>query len=213
MSSPKARDRVSESPNGESGLERAIWSDLQIDLDAHNRVITDLCKPEMLASIQAAVEAMTSTYAGGGKAIFFGNGGSAADAMHLAAELLGRFLRERRPLAALALADNHSAMTAISNDYGYHMAFARQIEALASPGDVAVGFSTSGRSDNVAHALATARERHVLTVALTGIDPGPVGAAAEVVVAVPSADTPRIQEAHMLIGHLLCDRVERTLLP
>jgi D-sedoheptulose 7-phosphate isomerase len=213
MSSLHSRDRVSGSANGEAEPQRATWLELQLDLDAHIRVIKDLHAPEMLASIEAAVHAMTSTYARGGKAIFFGNGGSAADAMHLAAEMLGRFLRERRPLAALALADNHSAMTAISNDYGYDMAFARQIEALAAPGDVALGFSTSGRSENVARALATARERDVMTIALTGIDPGPVGAAAEVVIAVPSAETPRIQEAHMLIGHVLCDRVERTLLP
>ena len=176
-------------------------------------MIKNLCAPELVASIDEAVQAVTSTYASGGKAIFFGNGGSAADAIHLAAELLGRFLRERRPLAALALADNHSAITAISNDYGYHMAFARQIEALPSSGDVPLGFSTSGRSENVAHALATARERDVSTIALTGIDPGRVGACAQVVVAVPSAETPPIQQAHMLIGHVLCDRFERTLLP
>lgn len=186
---------------------------IKLHLEAHTTVVNGLFSPSILVSVEAAVNAMIATYGAGGKAIFFGNGGSAADAMHLAAEMLGRFLRERRPLAALALADNHSAVTAIGNDYGYSRTFARQVEALADSRDIALGLSTSGRSENVETALIAASERGARTIALTGDDPGPVGAAAEIVVAVPSAATPRIQEAHILIGHILCDRVERSLLP
>jgi D-sedoheptulose 7-phosphate isomerase len=190
---------------------RAARALLEADLDEHLWVIEALRTPSVLAAVSASVDVLLAVYAVGGKAIFFGNGGSAADSTHLAAEMLGRFLRERRPLAALALADNHSAVTAIGNDYGYGQTFSRQIEALAGPGDVAVGFSTSGSSANVAEALVMATTRDVRTIAFTGVDPGRVGEAAEVVVAVPSSATPRIQEAHMLIGHILCDRVERMI--
>ena len=166
----------------------------------------------------AALE-LTATAAGrvvdcltaGGKVLFFGNGGSASDAGHLAAELLGRFFIDRRPLAAVALAETTAAMTAIGNDYGYLEVFARQVRALGRPGDVAVGLSTSGTSGNVVRGLEAARELGLVTVAFTGAGGGKLTDLADVCVRVPSEDTPRIQELTMLLGHTLCEIVEREL--
>src|SRR5208282_1442566 len=132
-------------------------------LEVHNRLIV-----ECLPSLTAAADALVSAYRAGHKALFFGNGGSAADAQHLAAEFLGRYLRQRGPLPALALNANSSAVTAISNDYGYEQVFARQLQALATPGDVAVGISTSGNSPSVIQGFISARRRGLFTIALTG---------------------------------------------
>lgn len=149
--------------------------------------------------------------AGGGRILLFGNGGSAAEAQHIAGELVGRLRRERRALPAVALTGNAAVVTAVANDDGYERVFARQIEALGQPGDVAVGLSTSGRSPNVLAGLATARERGLVTVLLTGAG-GRGATAADQVLAVPSADVARIQEGHQLIGHLLCEWVEERLM-
>lgn len=146
----------------------------------------------------------------GGKVLFFGNGGSAADAQHLAAEFTGRFLIERRPLAGLALTVNTSSLTAIGNDYSFDLVFARQIEALGKPGDVAIGISTSGNSQNVLRAVETARKLQMVTVGLTGRG-GKLASAAEYCIRIPSDSTPRIQEAHILTGHILCEIVDRQL--
>ncbi len=163
------------------------------------------------AGAAAAARAIVATYLAGGKALFFGNGGSAADAQHLVAELTGRYGMDREALPGLALTVNTSSLTAIANDYGYTRIFARQIEASGEPGDVAVGLSTSGRSDNVLEALRVARSRGLTTVLLTGEDPGPMGAEVDHCVCVPSRETPRIQEAHILIGHTFCEAVERVV--
>ena len=162
-------------------------------------------------AIGAVAEELAAALERGNKALLFGNGGSAADAVHLAAEFVGRYLVERRPLPALALVANSSVVTAIGNDYGYEEVFARQVEALGRPGDVAIGLTTSGRSPNVRRGLEAAAEGAMTTVALTGADPGPVGAAAEHVIAIPSAETPRIQEGHGLAGHILCEWAEARL--
>jgi D-sedoheptulose 7-phosphate isomerase len=146
----------------------------------------------------------------GGKVLFFGNGGSAADAQHLAAEFTGRFLIERRPLAGLALTVNTSSLTAIGNDYSFDLVFARQIEALGRAGDVAVGISTSGNSPNVLRAIEVARKLKMLTVGLRGRG-GKLGSVAEHCIRIPSDSTPRIQEAHILTGHILCEIVDRQL--
>lgn len=148
----------------------------------------------------------------GGKVLLFGNGGSASDAGHLAAELLGRFFVDRRPLAAVALAETTAAMTAIGNDYGYLEVFARQVRALGRPGDVAIGLSTSGTSENVVRGLEAARELGLVTVALTGASGGKLLDVTDVCIRVPSEDTPRVQELTMLLGHTLCEIVERELL-
>jgi D-sedoheptulose 7-phosphate isomerase len=181
-------------------------------LGAHLEVVEALRNEPFLEVISAVGDAMVRCYQGNGKAIFFGNGGSAADSMHLAAEFLGRFLLDRRPAGALALADNHSAVTAIGNDYAYEEVFSRQIQALAAPGDIAVGLSTSGTSPNVIAGLAAARAAGATTVAFTGADGVPSDVTVDHVVAIPSRATPRIQEGHMLVGHILCEYVERVLL-
>lgn len=165
----------------------------------------------LLPALGRAAETMVACYRSGGKAIFCGNGGSAADAQHLAAEFVGRYLAERRPLPALALHTNSSALTAIGNDYGYEQTFARQVEALGRPGDVVVGITTSGNSANVVAALRRARELDMHTVGMTGEDGGKVRPEADILLAVASRETPRIQECHILIGHCLCQAVEEAL--
>jgi D-sedoheptulose 7-phosphate isomerase len=170
--------------------------------------IEALLDPACTAAITAAAELVSGTLRAGGKVLLFGNGGSAADATHIAAELVGRFLVDRSALPALSLSDNASAVTAIANDYGYTRVFARQIEAFAVAGDVAFGISTSGTSANVVEALATARRLGLRTIGLSGAG-GALKGAADVCIAVPSDATPRIQEAHTLVGHVLCELVER----
>ena len=143
--------------------------------------------------------------------LVFGNGGSAADAQHLAAELVGRFERERRALAALALTTDTSILTSIGNDYAFERVFVRQIEALGRPGDVALGISTSGGSQNVVLALAQAKRQGLTTVALTGRDGGAVGAGADLHLNVPHRSTARVQEVHRTVIHAVCSLVERAL--
>ena len=150
---------------------------------------------------------MTRALLGGKKVLWCGNGGSAADSQHLAAELMGRFRRERRGLPSIALTTDTSILTAIGNDYGYEKVFQRQVEALCLPGDIVVGISTSGNSPNVCAALETAREIGAFTVAFTG-EGGAMASIADAVVCIASKDTARIQEGHILCGHMLCDWVE-----
>ena len=150
---------------------------------------------------------------GGRKMLFFGNGGSAADAQHLAAELVGRFSAERSPLAAISLSTDTSILTAVSNDYGYEKVFARQIQALGQPGDIAVAISTSGNSPNVIDAIDAARTKGLFTVGFTGETGGKMKDRVEVVFRVPSRQTPRIQETHILLGHIICELVDRELFP
>lgn len=145
------------------------------------------------------------------KVLFFGNGGSAADAQHLAAEFTGRYLKERRALPALALHANSSAVTAIGNDYGFDLVFARQMEALGKEGDVAVGISTSGNSRNVLCALEVAKSKSIFTVALTGASGGSMKNVADCTICIPSEETPRIQECHILTGHIICEIAEEML--
>jgi len=164
-----------------------------------------------MPALTAAAEALVSAYCSGHKALFFGNGGSAADAQHLAAEFVGRYLRQRDPMPALALNANSSAVTAIGNDYGYELVFARQLQALAVPGDVAVAISTSGNSPSVIEAVKCARRLGLYTIALTGASGGKLRGLVEAVIAVPSEETPRIQECHILVGHALCDAVEQAV--
>jgi len=161
--------------------------------------------------VRAAAELLVAAYTRGNKAIFFGNGGSAADAQHLAAELECRFGFDRRPLPALALHANTSTLTAIANDYAYEALFARLLLAHARPGDVAVAISTSGTSKNVVAAARTKAELGIHLIALTGENGATLAPFADVVIAVPSRDTPRIQESHIAIGHILCDWIERSL--
>jgi D-sedoheptulose 7-phosphate isomerase len=163
------------------------------------------------APVVAAAAAVAASLGAGGRVLVFGNGGSAADAQHAAAELVGRFERDRAALAAVALTADASVLTSVANDYGFEQVFARQIEALGRPGDVAFAITTSGRSPNVVLALRLARERGLRTIALTGRDGGEAGRAAEVHVNVPSASTARVQEVHRTLLHAICAMVEKTM--
>jgi D-sedoheptulose 7-phosphate isomerase len=175
---------------------------------AVKRAALDLCGP----SIARAVEVVIETFRGGGKLVAFGNGGSAADAQHLAAELAGRYLRERPALQALALTANSSDITAIGNDYGFDRVFARLVEAHGSAGDVAVAISTSGSSPNVLAGVEMARERGLRTIGLTGRGGGTLAGMVDVPIVVPSNATPRIQEMHITVVHTICALVEETLI-
>jgi len=157
---------------------------------------------------ETAAMRMTDCLLQGKKIFWCGNGGSAAEAQHLAAELVGRFHRERPALPSIALSSDSSVLTAIANDHGYDDVFVRQVEALCAAGDVVVGLSTSGQSRNVCAALECAHDRGAFTIAMTGEYGGRLAAAADVCLRVPSRDTARIQEAHMLCGHMLCEWVE-----
>jgi D-sedoheptulose 7-phosphate isomerase len=154
---------------------------------------------------------LIEAYRAGKKALFFGNGGSAADAQHIAAEFMGKFYLDRRPLPALALTVNTSVLTAIGNDYGFEQVFARQIKALGNPGDIAIGISTSGNSANVIEGLCAAKSANMITIGMTGLDGGLLKDRADYCICIPSKDTPRIQEAHILIGHIWSELVEQAL--
>ncbi len=166
---------------------------------------------EVVSVIAKVSELLVDTVDKGNKVLLFGNGGSAADAQHIAAEFVGRFAFDRPALPALALSVNTSCVTAIGNDYGFDLVFSRQIEALARPGDMAIGISTSGNSSNVLHGLSTARKMGLCTVALTGCTGGKLKNAAEYCICAPSNETPRIQECHILIGHIISELVEETI--
>jgi D-sedoheptulose 7-phosphate isomerase len=165
------------------------------------------------ARIEAAASAWIDALSRGGKVLFCGNGGSAADAQHLAGELVSRFHYDRPAMAGIALTVDTSVLTAIGNDYGFDRVFARQVEALGAVGDVLVGISTSGRSPNVLRALEAARARDITTVGLTGRDGGPMAALCDIELRVPSDSTPLVQQGHMVIGHLLCAMAEAAIHP
>ncbi|HTM03255.1 MAG TPA: SIS domain-containing protein [Vicinamibacterales bacterium] len=166
---------------------------------------------EYLEAIHRTIELVTQSLGGGGKLLVFGNGGSSADAQHIAAELVGRFAKERAALPAIALTTNEAILTAWSNDHAFEGVFARQIEALGRKGDIAWGISTSGNSPNVVTALACARARGLLTVGLTGDGGGRLASHCDVLLAAPLSDTPRIQELHVVTYHAICAAVEARL--
>lgn len=167
---------------------------------------------ELGVTIAQAGDLLVESLRAGGKLLLFGNGGSAADAQHLAAEFVGRYEKDRSPLAAIALTTDTSALTAIGNDYGFEQVFARQIRALGRRGDVAIAISTSGRSENVILGVEAAREAGLATIALTGGDGGKLAPIVDIAIVVPSTTTARIQECHITIGHVLCEYVDRELL-
>ncbi len=166
---------------------------------------------DLLRKICSFKDTIISTYRNGGKVLFCGNGGSAADAQHIAAELSGRFYLDRKPLYAEALHCNSSYMTSVSNDYGFENVYARAIEAVGHKGDILVGITTSGNSANVLKAFEKAHEIGVSTIAMTGKDGGKIAAISDLIINVPSTCTPRIQEAHIMIGHIVCELVEKEL--
>lgn len=166
---------------------------------------------QLLSDVELAAEKIITSYRKGGKLLLFGNGGSAADAQHIACELVGRFLRERRPLFAIALNANTSVLTCLGNDYGYDHIFRRQVEAMAKPEDVVLALSTSGNSANIISAIEAAKAIGSATIGMTGLSGGRMKSLVDILLNVPSDETPRIQESHILIGHIICELVERSV--
>lgn len=181
---------------------------IKSSIDVKERILNDA---NLLIKINEATELIIKTYKQGGRVFFCGNGGSAADAQHLAAELSGRFYFDRPPLAAEALHVNTSYITAVANDYAYDVIFSREVDAFCKEGDVLVGISTSGNSANVLKAFETAKGKGVLTIAMTGESGGKMASISDILINVPSNDTPRIQESHITIGHIICQIVEEEL--
>jgi len=167
-----------------------------------------LADEDLLNIVEVAAQTLTETFRSGGKALFCGNGGSAADAQHIAAELSGRFYTDRAPLFAEALHVNTSYLTAVANDYGFDAVYARMVRAAGKPGDILVALSTSGNSPNILNAIACAKELGMTVIGLTGAGGGKMAKYCDLIIKVPSNDTPRIQESHILIGHILCQWVE-----
>jgi D-sedoheptulose 7-phosphate isomerase len=179
------------------------------DLNEHNLLASKIsCLNEVVSS---AVLAVTSALQSGGKLLLCGNGGSAADCQHIAAEFTGRFIKDRRPLAAVSFTTDTSALTCISNDYSFDDVFSRQVMALGSKGDCLIGISTSGNSANVYNAVCSAKEKSIVTIGLLGKDGGRLAGLCDISIIVPSVTTARIQEMHILIGHSICRSVEINL--
>ena len=185
-------------------------TEITAQLVAHREVIVRV-ERELPPLIAEMVTLLVETFNNGGKLLVMGNGGSAADAQHFVAEIVGRFKIERRGLPAIALSTDTSILTAIGNDYGFEKVFRRQIEALAAPGDMVVGISTSGNSPNVLQALELAREKGCRTVGLLGKDGGSIKDLCDLALIVPTDDTPRVQEGHITIIHIVCDLLEKTM--
>ncbi len=185
-------------------------TDIISQLAAHRDVITRV-EQELTPLIAEMVTLLVDTFNRGGKLLVMGNGGSAADAQHFVAEIVGRFKMERRGLPAIALSTDTSILTAIGNDYGFDKVFRRQVEALAVPGDLVAGISTSGNSPNVLQALELAREKGCRTVGLLGKDGGGIKNLCDLALIVPTNDTPRVQEGHITIIHIVCDLLEKSM--
>jgi D-sedoheptulose 7-phosphate isomerase len=180
--------------------------------DGHQQVFFALQNDRfIMEELVNIARASIETFRNGGKLLFCGNGGSAADAQHIASEMSGQFNRDRDPLYAEALHVNSSYMTSVSNDYGFEYTYARLVEGMAKKGDILFGLSTSGNSVNVLNAIKQAKHQEVLTVALTGQTGGKLGNISDLCIRVPSTETPRIQEMHIVIGHILCELVEKSL--
>lgn len=190
--------------------QRIISKNLLESIALKEAVLAD---EALIATICSIAQAIVTCYQKGGKVLFCGNGGSAADAQHLAAELSGRYYKNRPPLFAEALHVNSSYLTAVANDYGYEHVFERLVEGMGNKGDVLMGISTSGGSINVIKALQKAKEKGMLCVGMTGNNPQEMGKIADHCIAIPSDDTPRIQELYMIIGHSICEMVEKACFP
>ncbi len=185
---------------------------IEVILKESMKVTENLCRQTSeLEKIEKISHLIVEALKKGKKIVLFGNGGSAADAQHIAAELSGRFKLERQGLPTIALTTNTSVLTAIANDYGYDKVFSRQVEGIVEPGDIVIGISTSGKSLNVIEGMKAAKEREAFTVGLTGAKGGKLEEVVDVCINVPSNDTPRIQEAHITVGHIICQLVEENI--
>ena len=185
-----------------------IVSIIEKSIEVKTKILNDL---ELLQKIQRVGQVMASAFEQDKKVLFCGNGGSAADAQHLAAELSGRFYKDRKPLFAEALHVNTSYLTAVGNDYGFEYIYARMIEAAGRQGDILVAISTSGNSPNILKAIEKARNQGMVIIGMTGKSGGKMTTLCDFLINVPSDDTPRIQESHIMIGHIWCEQVERIL--
>lgn len=183
---------------------------IQKQLQANQEVMEQVAQ-KLSQKIAAAVDLLAEALKAGNKILIMGNGGSAADSQHFAAEIVGRFKLERKALPAIALTTDSSILTAIGNDYGFDAVFKRQVEALAAEGDVIIGISTSGTSRNVLEALSLAKQLNCRTIGLLGRDGGTINDLVNIDLTIPSSDTPRIQEAHITIIHIICDLLEKKL--
>jgi D-sedoheptulose 7-phosphate isomerase len=191
-----------------SDFEQRVHRSIEASIAVKQQLLNSA---EVVSGMAKVTEILIEALKKGSKPLLFGNGGSAADAQHIAAEFVGRFAFNRPALPALALSVNTSSVTAIGNDYGFDLVFARQIEALGRPGDVAIGISTSGNSPNVLQGVAMAKKMGLKTVALTGATGGKLKAIVDYCLCAPSNETPRIQECHILIGHIISELVEQTI--
>ena len=191
--------------NREKALQEVLNS-FRTGTDLRNQVAQD-CGEKIVDAAVLVAQCLRS----GGKLLFFGNGGSAADAQHLAAEFVGRFQIERHPLPAIALTTDSSILTAVGNDYGFDQIFARQVQALGRPGDVAIGISASGNSPNVTGAIKQAAKQDLKTIGLAGKDGGSLAKSVDISITVASTNVARVQECHITIGHILCELVEDDL--
>jgi len=187
-------------------MQDIIKADLKESIDLKNQVLK-----ELVPKIESAARMLITALKAGNKILLCGNGGSAADSQHLATEIVSRYKKDRKPLAAIALTTDTSILTAVGNDYGFEHIFARQVEALGKKGDVLIGISTSGESKNVIEAMKAARSLGLRTIGLLGCTGGSIGEAVDLAIVTPCQNTPRIQEAHITIGHILCDLIEREL--
>jgi D-sedoheptulose 7-phosphate isomerase len=206
MLKSEVTQREAESHNGDSRLEVVQGFDVVSVIDEHLSIVSHV--KTLVPTITQAATKMIAVLRDGGKVLWMGNGGSAADSQHLAAELVGRFARERRGLASMALTTDTSILTALANDYCFDHVFSRQIEALCFPQDMVVAISTSGNSKNVLLGVSAAKKIGAYTVGLSG-ESGKLAEMVEICISVPTHSTARIQEAHILVGHILCDSVER----
>lgn len=189
-------------------MESKIKSVIQSSIDLKNKVLNDA---ELILTIEKIVNQIIHCYENGGKVLFCGNGGSAADAQHLAAELSGRFYFDRHPLFAEALHVNTSYITAVANDYGFDEVFARLVLAMGSKDDILIGLSTSGNSANILRAFNEANSLGMITIGFTGLSGGQLKEKCTYLLNIPSIDTPRIQEVHIMLGHIICELVEEKL--
>jgi len=189
-------------------MQESIRKQIESNIETKQRILQTLV-PAIEKTAMVFIEALKA----GNKILFFGNGGSASDSQHLAAEFVGRYEKDRRPLAAIALTTDASILTAVANDYSYNDVFSRQVEALGKKGDVAVGISTSGNSESVIKAIEKAKSLGLTTIALLGKDGGKMKGKSNIDLIVPVEKVSRIQESHILIGHILCDLVDASLFP
>lgn len=189
-------------------MKKYLNNEISASIETKQKILAD---EALLQAITDAATACVEAYRRGNKTILAGNGGSAADAQHIAAELVGRYGFDRPSIPSLALTTDTSNLTAIGNDYGYDKVFSRQLEGMGVEGDIFFGISTSGNSQNIVNAFESAKAKGIMTIALVGRDGGKMAQMADIAIIVPSNATPRIQESHIMIGHIICDVIEKEL--